>query len=94
MIPISLACRAPESLSIGCEYSLLVCVAESTTSDLPVPPKDVSAVSKNILGSSSTALSVAPPVPPAEEKQLIAGNPPKQLAYFSNFPVISKLFFN
>ena len=82
VIPISLACRAPESLSIGCEYSLLVCVAESAPVDLPVPPKDVPVASMNILGSSSTVLSVAPPVPPAEEKQLIAGNSPKQTRLF------------
>ena len=74
VIPISLACRAPESLSIGCEYTLLVCVAESAPNDLPVPPRDFSVVPKNIPASTSTALSVAPPAPPADEKQLIAGN--------------------
>jgi hypothetical protein len=39
VIPISLACKAPESLSDAVEYSLLI--SGDSASDLPVPPQKV-----------------------------------------------------
>jgi hypothetical protein len=71
VIPISLACRAPETLSAACEYTLLVSVVDAPAPNLPIPPQR--AVNDSNKFSSSTALSVLPPTAPIEEKQLIAG---------------------
>lgn len=71
MIPISLACRAPETLSATNEYTLLVSVSDASNENQPAPQQKAAIASGKL--SSSTVLSVAPPPAPIEEKQLIAG---------------------
>jgi hypothetical protein len=71
VIPISLACKAPENLTASLEYTLLVSVADHRVGSLPLPPQKVTTIQNKI--STSAALSVAPPTAPIEEKQLIAG---------------------
>lgn len=70
VIPISLACKAPENLAASLEYTLLVSVADQRVGSLPLPPQKVTTIQNKI---STSALSVAPPTAPIEEKQLIAG---------------------
>ena len=71
VIPISLACRAPETLSATNEYTLLVSVSDVYNENQPAPQQKAAIASGKL--SSSTVLSVAPPPAPIEEKQLIAG---------------------
>ena len=71
VIPISLACKAPENLAASLEYTLLVSVTDQRAGSLPLPPQKVTTIQNKI--STSAALSVAPPTAPIEEKQLIAG---------------------
>jgi hypothetical protein len=71
VIPISLACKAPENLTASLEYTLLVSVADQRVGSLPLPPQKVTTIQNKI--STSAVLSVAPPTAPIEEKQLIAG---------------------
>ena len=77
MIPISLACKAPENLTASQEYTLLVSVSDSRIASLPLPHQKVTTIQNKI--STSAALSVAPPSAPIEEKQLIAGTELMQL---------------
>ena len=71
VIPISLACKAPENLISSQEYTLLVSVSDSRIASLPLPHQKVTTV-QNKIGTAAT-LSVAPSPAPIEEKQLIAG---------------------
>ena len=63
VVPISLVCRSPESLSTGSEYTLLVGAGEGY-SELPVPP------TRTTNKTSHTTTVVPPPAP--QEKQMIA----------------------
>ena len=65
VIPISLVCRSPESLSTGSEYQLLVGAGEGN-SELPVPPTRTSSKP-----STQTSAAIVPP-PAPQEKQMIA----------------------
>ena len=65
VIPISLACRSPESLSTGSEYTLLV-GSDEGNSELPVPP-----TRNSNKPNTQTSANVAPP-PAPQEKQMIA----------------------